>query len=374
MRRRQILNADRAVHRQVAERIKSMIARRYEPGDVLPKYRELTDRFGVSLLTVNKAMRLLAEQGIVSPIRRKGTVVNRSLDRRELNLVRLALVFSCPIARVFHTRYLADICHAVFDRAEELRMDVHLLSLYRNEIGDRPRVIAETGVDGVILLSVSSAELLAALGAMEIPVVSADQPATDHGLDSVVCDEPAATTKVAQHLASRGHRRVVYAEVNSVRWREDGRLRRESFHEAARQQGLSVEDESCRVESSGVANPLVTALARRVRAGGRAPTAIVADTAGTATSLVGQLAQLGVRAPRDVTVAAVAAVAGEMAPQYEGIARCEFDFYELGRQAMRLLEERAAKSSQRSPVVVAVAPSFVDAASRCRRSSVACGP
>lgn len=66
-------------YRQVADALRSAIAEgRYRPGDVLPRQDDIAAEHDVNIHTVRKAVDLLAAEGYVEPIRRRGTVV---LDR-----------------------------------------------------------------------------------------------------------------------------------------------------------------------------------------------------------------------------------------------------------------------------------------------------
>lgn len=353
------LNSHDPVHKQVAERIKDLIARKYKPGDVLPTYREFTSRFNVGLLTVSKAMSQLTDQGIVSPIRRKGTVVTRELRPHELELSRVALIFAGPINQLFSSYYLSNICQAIFERAEALRIDVHLLSLFRGEVGDRPQSIAETGVDGVILLSVTTPEHLAAFAEMDIAAVSADQLATEQGLDSVVCDEAAASIEILQHLARKGHRRVAYVEHHSPRWREGGLQRRQCFHAAAAMEGFEVDSGTYLVEGSAEVNSMVAALAHLLQSEGERPTAIVASSVETAMSLMVQLGQFGIKVPEDVSMASIAS-SGAISRTHNYVSCCQFDFHEMGQHAMKLLELRRVKPVPPKPSVIEIKPRFLE--------------
>jgi len=68
-----------AYYYQVAETLKGRIeSREYPPGGLLPSEKDLSAEFGVSNITIRKAMSLLVEQGLV--VRRRG-VGTRVLER-----------------------------------------------------------------------------------------------------------------------------------------------------------------------------------------------------------------------------------------------------------------------------------------------------
>ena len=56
---------------RVAETLKGRIeSRKYPPGDIVPSEKHLAEEFGVSNITIRKAMALLVEDGLV--IRKRG--------------------------------------------------------------------------------------------------------------------------------------------------------------------------------------------------------------------------------------------------------------------------------------------------------------
>ena len=62
---------------QLAEIFRQRIARGlWKPGGMLPSINQLMAEFGVARVTVRQAIRMLAEDGLVSPQRGRGTLVN----------------------------------------------------------------------------------------------------------------------------------------------------------------------------------------------------------------------------------------------------------------------------------------------------------
>ncbi len=62
----------------------------HPPGTTLPKQTELAGRFGVNLGTVRKAVGVLEAEGLVTPVRRRGTVVRERPPVRRLGIERYA--------------------------------------------------------------------------------------------------------------------------------------------------------------------------------------------------------------------------------------------------------------------------------------------
>src|SRR5215211_898101 len=74
--RRVSLEAPKSRYRQVAELIRLAVNEgQHEPGATLPSEAELADQFGVSRVTINRAIQLLRSEGLVKVLRGRGTVV-----------------------------------------------------------------------------------------------------------------------------------------------------------------------------------------------------------------------------------------------------------------------------------------------------------
>lgn len=70
------LEAPRSQYRQVADLLRDGIERgEYPPGSPLPSELDLASRFGVSRVTINRAVQLLRGEGLVRVLRGRGTVV-----------------------------------------------------------------------------------------------------------------------------------------------------------------------------------------------------------------------------------------------------------------------------------------------------------
>ncbi|MGW4527862.1 GntR family transcriptional regulator [Amycolatopsis sp. NPDC004378] len=84
--------ADQPAYEAIAGELRTgILDGTYPPGSTLPRLTDLLERFGVAKETVQKAIKVLADEGLVEPIRRRGTVV-RGAPVREL-IVRERQVF-----------------------------------------------------------------------------------------------------------------------------------------------------------------------------------------------------------------------------------------------------------------------------------------
>jgi GntR family transcriptional regulator, histidine utilization repressor len=77
-----------APYRRIMEAIRAeIVAGRLRPGDRIPSENELTERFGVSRMTANRAVRELASEGLVTRLAGSGSFV--ALKPLDLSLLRV---------------------------------------------------------------------------------------------------------------------------------------------------------------------------------------------------------------------------------------------------------------------------------------------
>src|SRR6478672_6666285 len=76
-------------YRDLAAQLRGEIERGdYAPGSTLPKQDDLASEFGVNVKTVRNAVALLEAEGLVTPVRRRGTVVRDHPPMRRLGAER----------------------------------------------------------------------------------------------------------------------------------------------------------------------------------------------------------------------------------------------------------------------------------------------
>ncbi|MEU9888065.1 GntR family transcriptional regulator [Sphaerisporangium sp. NPDC051011] len=78
-------------YRELAEVLREGIRRGdYPAGKTLPKQEEIAEQYGVNIKTVRQAVRLLEAEGLVTPVRRRGTVVRERPPMKRLGVERYA--------------------------------------------------------------------------------------------------------------------------------------------------------------------------------------------------------------------------------------------------------------------------------------------
>ena len=359
---------------EVAEQIKRMIARDYGPGDVLPVYAELAERFGVGMRTVKGAVHELARRGIVTPYPRRGTIVNRSIEPGESGLGQVGLVVRCTLNRLFEARYLSEIVSAVCTRLDDLEAGLQVFSLHRTGGPIPPARVIETGAWGVVVLGVFDNRYIAEFAAQKVPMVVLDHFASDIALDYVLCDNAGAVTAIVEHLVSLGHKRIAFAEifsrapfglgpeaVDEALQEESDRIeRRRAFLAAAEKllPGRPPSVETFVEDEYETSEALLDAMVGALRAGPEPATAVVAQDDHTAVRLIQHLGKVNLRVPEDISVAAIAGP-DMTAAGTPPLTYCRMDFEDMGRQGINLLELRSRSGPPDEPNVVRIGFDFI---------------
>ena len=75
-------NSEEALYMQLRNQIILGIASsQFEEGETLPSVRQLADRIGINMHTVNKAYSVLKQDGFIKVDRRRGAVIALSVDK-----------------------------------------------------------------------------------------------------------------------------------------------------------------------------------------------------------------------------------------------------------------------------------------------------
>lgn len=81
-----LINGPLSKHAQLREALQSIMDEELAPGDMIPSERELTTRYGVSRATVRAAISALVNDGRLTTVPGKGTVVTRPRVESNLHL------------------------------------------------------------------------------------------------------------------------------------------------------------------------------------------------------------------------------------------------------------------------------------------------
>lgn len=120
-------NSDEALYLQLRNQIiMAIVKSELHEGENLPSVRDLADRIGINMHTVNKAYALLRQEGYLQLDRRKGAVVAVDVDevRAMLELSQtLDLVLAQAICRKVSRESVHTLVDEIYDRYSDDRTD-----------------------------------------------------------------------------------------------------------------------------------------------------------------------------------------------------------------------------------------------------------
>jgi GntR family transcriptional regulator of arabinose operon len=311
----------------------------FKPEGAIPSERKLAESYGVSRITVVKALNDLAQEGVLERRQGKGTFVRAFPQQIHIQpSMHNAVGFMAP---VLTDPYLFDIVRGI--ESITSRSGYHLVMICSNEdaVHEAQYVLTarQQGLVGLIVYPMygqpnQDAFEQALTG--EVPLVFVDRYYPGLMADRAVFDDENGAYALTRHLLDYGHRRIAF-----VPWYEfdctsvQGRLR--GYRHALREAGLPADDSL--IWSNLYPREIVEGAdkghLKRLLAGGRV-TAVLAVNFIIATFLLRDLWVCGIHIPQDISLVGF----GLDQPSFS----CPFPFtaakqsgFELGRTGARLL-------------------------------------
>ena len=232
------------VYKSLLERIQQG---EFPPGSFLPPERQLTEDYGVSRITVIKALDELVKAHYVKRQQGRGTIVTDPAERSSADISsgqRRSIAFIC---HTLDHPYLFQILMGIARTAARQQYNLQVISSY--DIGDEEvRHIKEAiarNVDGIIIFphqGYHNASLYRELQLQHFPLVMVDRYYPQIDTDCVIFDDEIAGYELAKHLLQRGRRRIAVisyfeVEATSVNHRLSG------YRRALQQWGLPYHDD-----------------------------------------------------------------------------------------------------------------------------------
>lgn len=272
-----------------------------------------------------------------------------SLRLRRTGTIGVVLTERLPSA--FADPGLVTILHGI---ASELSGSGTALLLVPGSAAGAESSLRHALVDAVVLCSVSASDpAVVAARHRQVPIVTVGTPRLPH-VPRVGPDNRRAAAEVADHLLALGHRRL--AVLTTASEPERGRVRPifservAGFRDAAHAAGAEVEVVSAvdnnRPAGRQAAVELLRAPSRR------RPTGVFAVTDIVALGVLDAAAELGLRVPRQLSVAGfddIAAAASATPP----LTTVAHDLFGQGRAAARLARRLVAGEKVRAPRIQA---------------------
>ena len=206
----------------------------FQPGDSLPAERRLVDEYGVSRITISKALEMLASEHRIRREHGRGTFVNEATAGN--GPPSLAFISGVTLHPYIHS-VLMGAAHGSTEQGHGLQV----VAVPAGPVSDETvaRLVAQN-FDGAMIYARAGQRDLPICRALQergVPLVMIDRYYDEVISDRVLFDEEIAAHELTQRLIARGHRRVAFVthfevEASSVQHRMRG------YRQAMRAHGL----------------------------------------------------------------------------------------------------------------------------------------
>lgn len=335
----------RTLSAEVADSIRELLADgQVGPGAYLPPERELVRRFGVSRVTVRRALGQLVSEGRLETVPHQGyrPVTPQATNEAE-----------GPVAYVLaqaEPDQAWDLTHEQIVTALNRRLmqtGRHTLAVGTKGRGARDvfAELAERGVRGVVL-DTSLSEYVDAAAASRLPFLIVDAHTQRTDVDIVIQDNFGGARSAAGYLLARGHRSIGW--VGPMRGMAHYRERFAGARSALVDAGIDFAPGALAETSSDTSAAEAVDGVRGMLASKKRPTAIVCMWRGIALAAQTAVGEAGLTVGRDVELAAWATereYREVLAPQFLGgmvPATAVWSPDEMAELALDRLERRAA--------------------------------
>ena len=195
------------VYNDILSKIKSG---EYSVGEKLPTEIELTQKYGVSRITVARALRDLANINLVYRIKKSGTFVNGKVDKSTQLIIPVILPFSEEFNDLFKGIQSASLPHNIFMPFYDTKNNV---TKERNALEE----LLKTNPDGLLVYPCAARDNIDVYSEMlskKIPIVCLDRNIYGLTTPLVTTTNAKNMEQIVSYLAKQGHQHIGYFSVN----------------------------------------------------------------------------------------------------------------------------------------------------------------
>jgi GntR family transcriptional regulator of arabinose operon len=188
----------------------------YSDGRRLPTEKELAGRFGVSIITSRSALKLLAENGYITRIPKKGSfVTGRGEDAAKPQASGKAAPAVGLLLTDFDENYATDLLRAIAREADDRDLTLILRRSYESQELEEKALakLTERGADGFIIMPVHGKHYnlqILRLVLDRVPIVIVDRELKGINASFVGSDNAVASKKATDYLLELGHRNIAF--------------------------------------------------------------------------------------------------------------------------------------------------------------------
>lgn len=333
-----------------------------QPGDMLPSERGLCEKFGVSSITIRRALRELVQAGLIYRENGVGTFV-ASRTRR----FSVALIFVGFEEKGWHIQ--SQMFGALIGSVGQVVWESGSTLCVTNVISDRSflkalnRIVEERTFDGVLLRTSGDPPTEAAdlLLSHRFPHVFVKKRVPERAANCVVLDNYRSSYIATRHLIEQGHSRIACLVGRPTRTFTD---RAAGYRAALEDETLSLPTEYLHYGPSEFVESGYDGMLKLLRLPER-PTAVVIGSDHMARGVYQAIRECNLVVGDDIALVSFDEMG--LAEHYEPplSALGPFD-YDLGQHSARLLMQQLSDESS-SPSEIVLDPQFIVRASSSKR-------
>ncbi|MCW8129513.1 MAG: GntR family transcriptional regulator [Planctomycetota bacterium] len=198
------------------EQVAEILAKEIEGGRFssqrLPSVRILSERFGVSTLTIIGALNQLEARNLIERVHGKGVFVrDRRGKSRKLGKRTLEVGIFCHNTpkELAADSYYGEIWAGLVEAAAGLNARLTVATVPSDDpVPQVKRTLADTKLDGGVLLAMTQREALLQIQRLDLPFVLADHHYQGLRMDCVTLDSRAGSLAAVRHLVACGYRSI----------------------------------------------------------------------------------------------------------------------------------------------------------------------
>lgn len=286
-----------------------------KPGDKIPTDHELMKLYGVSRITVTRAINELVQRRFVYRVKKRGSFICESQD--EELMTKGATPFGrLPIISVvlpFDESFGYDILRGVEMMCQEkgFYMTFHISGGEAAKEREILQRLEQDGVSGIIVYPQSGSQNIGTFSQMlirNVPYVFIDRQVEGIDVTSILTDNLMGMHEVTKHLIDLGHQKIAFigldsADAGSVKERYKG------YCQALIEAGIALRSEyivdvrRVKQENYGTERPnLAAQLLRELTSMPEPPTALAAVNDVTAVQFIKAASMLGISVPDELSI------------------------------------------------------------------------
>src|SRR5258706_15591083 len=219
----------------------------FQPASAIPTERELSEEYGVSRITVIKALDMLERDGVVVRHQGRGSFVASSGELAGMANSQVVSPTLAFVSFALEHPYISDILVGIASVSAQQGHPLHIFGSVRSSQDETDAIndSIRRGVQGLIVnpwREYRNAQLFAGLQARGFPLVMADRYYTEIATDYVTYENSQAGYDVPRALIGQGHTRIAFIpsqeqRTTSVRERLSG------YRKALESYGLTYEED-----------------------------------------------------------------------------------------------------------------------------------